>query len=107
MKNAEDTAFDPFQDEKKVSKLLSVKFGKTMKHAGVAITITSVTDLIAFAIGKSTETIFIQFSLLSFCLLRALRHYFENIAGGGCSYFLRVLSLCQNLTVVLTMHPEN
>ena len=49
----EDTTFDPFQDEKQVAKLLSVRFGMTMKHAGVAITITSVTDLLAFAIGKS------------------------------------------------------
>ena len=28
--------------------------GQTMKHAGVAITVTSVTDIIVFAIGAST-----------------------------------------------------
>lgn len=33
---------------------LHEKFAKTMKHAGVAITVTSLTDFISFAIGGTT-----------------------------------------------------
>ncbi len=33
---------------------LEKRFGLTMKHAGVAITVTSLTDFIAFAIGATT-----------------------------------------------------
>ena len=33
---------------------LEERFGLTMKHAGVAITITSVTDLLAFGVGASS-----------------------------------------------------
>ena len=40
------------------------RFGKTMEHAGVAITITSFTDIIAFGIGGST----VLPALRSFCL---------------------------------------
>ena len=28
--------------------------GQTMKHAGVAITVTSITDIVVFAVGSST-----------------------------------------------------
>ena len=41
----------------------SERFGHTMKRAGVAITITSVTDMVAFGIGSLTEVP----ALKSFC----------------------------------------
>lgn len=44
------------------------RFGLTMKHAGVAITVTSVTDLLAFGIGGSTAIP----SMSSFCIFAAL-----------------------------------
>lgn len=37
-----------------LSKTLARRFGLTMRHAGVAITITTVTDLVAFGLGAST-----------------------------------------------------
>lgn len=40
------------EDEKSIS--LEDRFGMTMQHAGVAITITSLTDFLAFAIGATT-----------------------------------------------------
>ena len=40
------------------------RFGVTMKHAGAAITVTSVTDIIAFAIGGFT----VLPALQSFCI---------------------------------------
>ena len=33
---------------------LAKRIGKTMKHAGVAITVTSATDMVAFAVGSVT-----------------------------------------------------
>ena len=33
---------------------LEQRIGKTMKHAGVAITVTSATDMVAFAVGSVT-----------------------------------------------------
>lgn len=33
------------------------RIGLTMKHAGVSITVTSVTDIVAFAIGASTVSL--------------------------------------------------
>ena len=45
--------FDNLSDEDR-AKPLPERFGLTMKHAGVAITITSVTDLLAFGIGASS-----------------------------------------------------
>lgn len=36
---------------------LKVKVAITMQHAGVSITVTSVTDFVAFAIGASTVSI--------------------------------------------------
>ena len=56
-------AWETLDDEERNEKLIE-KFGLTMKHAGVAITITSVTDLLAFAIGASTAIP----SLTSFCI---------------------------------------
>jgi Niemann-Pick C1 protein len=38
--------------EKKMS--LPERVGLTMKHAGVSITVTSITDFVAFAVGGTT-----------------------------------------------------
>ena len=38
-------------EEEKVGKSLHEQIGETMKHAGVAITVTSITDVFAFGIG--------------------------------------------------------
>ncbi len=46
-------SFDNLKGEELTLPLLK-RFGITMKHAGVAITITSVTDLLAFGVGGST-----------------------------------------------------
>ena len=55
-------------DEKEKQESLFKRFGLTMRHAGVAITITSVTDLLAFGIGAST----VLPALSSFCVYAAL-----------------------------------
>ncbi|CAG7727935.1 unnamed protein product [Allacma fusca] len=47
---------------------LPERMGLTLKHAGVSITVTSVTDFVAFAIGAST----VLPALQSFCLYAAL-----------------------------------
>ena len=44
------------------------RFGFTLKHAGVAITITSITDLLAFGIGATT----ILPAMQSFCIYAAI-----------------------------------
>lgn len=49
------------------------RIGLTLKHAGVSITVTSVTDIVAFAIGGSTVGLY-SIILLSFCI--ALSHVF-------------------------------
>ena len=53
------------QDKKMI---LAKRLGLTMKHAGVAITITTITDLLAFAIGAST----VIPALASFCIYASL-----------------------------------
>jgi hypothetical protein len=42
------------KEEEVLGKDLAEKIGLTMKHAGVAITVTSVTDVFAFGIGAVT-----------------------------------------------------
>ena len=44
------------------------RLGKTMEHAGVAITITSITDFIAFGIGATTQLP----ALRSFCMYASI-----------------------------------
>ncbi len=39
------------------------RLGHTMKHAGVSITVTSITDMAAFLIGSSTVTTFYYLKL--------------------------------------------
>ena len=48
-------------------KTVMESLGKTMEHAGVAITITSITDFIAFGIGATTQLP----ALRSFCMYAA------------------------------------
>jgi Niemann-Pick C1 protein len=50
--------------ETEIDGTLPEKFGKTLSHSGVAITITSLTDVLAFAIGGTT----VLPALQSFCL---------------------------------------
>ena len=67
----------------------SEKFGLTMQQAGVAITITSLTDIVAFAVGGTT----ILPGLRSFCLFASVGivaiYFFQ------CTFFLACLSLDQ------------
>ena len=37
------------------------RVGLTLKHAGVSITVTSVTDIVAFAIGGSTVSLSLEY----------------------------------------------
>ena len=61
LKNIESTAKDP------LSLGLREKIGLTMKTSGVAITLTSVTDIMAFVAGSFT----ILPGLFDFCLISA------------------------------------
>ena len=74
-------------DERKLD--LATRFGLTMKHAGVAVTITSVTDFLAFAIGAST----VLPALSSFCIFAALGILF--IYFYAITFFLAWFSLDQ------------
>ena len=47
---------------------LNSRFGQTMKHAGVAVSITTFTDVIAFFIGSNT----VLPGLQSFCIYAAV-----------------------------------
>ena len=68
---------------------LPERMGLTMKHAGVAITITSITDLLAFAIGATT----VLPALSSFCIYAALGILFIYLYA--ISFFLAWFSLDQ------------
>ena len=45
------------EEEETKGKTLDEKIGLTMKHAGVAITVTSITDVFAFGVGAVTVRI--------------------------------------------------
>ena len=47
-------------DEKKTNNIPQ-NIGQTMTHAGVAITVTSITDIVVFAVGSSTVRIILKF----------------------------------------------
>ena len=48
-------SFNNIEKDSELSKLsIEDKIGLTLKHAGVAITITSVTDIVCFSIGASS-----------------------------------------------------
>ena len=64
-------SFDNLRGEELGSSLIE-RFGLTMKHAGVAILVTSVTDLLAFGIGGTTAFPMVG----SFCAFAALGIFF-------------------------------
>jgi Niemann-Pick C1 protein len=68
---------------------LADRFGLAMKHAGVAITITSVTDLMAFGIGATT----VLPALRSFCVYSSLGIFFVFIYM--VTFFVAFFSLDQ------------
>ena len=65
------------------------KFGLTMQHAGTAITVTSVTDVIAFATGGFT----VLPALRSFCIYASLG--IVAIYIFQCTFFFAIFSLDQ------------
>ena len=75
------------QEEKELP--LPDRFGKTMQHAGVAITVTSVTDIIAFAIGGTT----VLPALKSFCLYASVG--IVAIYVFQCTFFVACMSIDQ------------
>ena len=65
------------------------RFGHTLKHAGVSITITSITDIAAFAVGGTT----VLPGLRSFCLYASVG--IVSIYFFQCTFFVACLSLDQ------------
>ena len=57
---------------------LEGRVSAAMHHAGVAITITSVTDFIAFAIGASSSLPILRFFFNSVCLSAMKKHLQQN-----------------------------
>ena len=57
--------------------------GQTMKHAGVAITVTSITDIVVFAVGSSTVSrshfSFANSKCENFRILREIIFYVKSI----------------------------
>ena len=53
-------------DPKFADKTIDLLVGETLKHAGVAITITSLTDLVVFAVGAITVIfeMFLRFKII-------------------------------------------
>ncbi|TRY77454.1 hypothetical protein TCAL_08010 [Tigriopus californicus] len=74
-------SFDNLKDGE-LALALAQRFGLCMSHAGVAITITSVTDLLAFGIGGTT----VLPALMSFCLFAAMGILF--VFGYMITFFL-------------------
>ncbi|XP_066977842.1 LOW QUALITY PROTEIN: patched domain-containing protein 3-like [Macrobrachium rosenbergii] len=74
-------------DEK--SKSLCERIGMTLRHAGVSITVTSVTDFVAFAIGSTTDLP----ALRSFCIYAATG--IASIYFFQATFFVAWLSLDQ------------
>ena len=81
-------AFDNLSASEK-QETVAKKLGRTMKHAGVAITITSVTDILAFAIGATT----VLPALSGFCIYASLGIFF--IYFYVITFFLAWFSLDQ------------
>ena len=65
------------------------RVGRTMQQAGVAITVTSVTDFIAFGIGATTQLP----ALRSFCMYAAI--------GILTIFFFQVISSAVILSLIL------
>ena len=68
---------------------LQDRFGKTLSHSGVAITITSITDVVAFAIGGTT----VLPALKSFCLFASVG--IVAIYWFQCTFFVAWMTLDQ------------
>ena len=64
------------QEEETFGKTLHEKIGLTMKHAGVAITVTSFTDVFAFGMGAITVSIICFFFSIN-CFLLLLKIEFS------------------------------
>ena len=47
-------SFDNLGPNERKANNIPQNIGQTMKHAGVAITVTSMTDIVVFAVGSST-----------------------------------------------------
>ena len=56
---------DPSWKKRPIDELV----GETLKHAGVAITITSITDLLVFIVGASTVSFLCSFLWISEILI--------------------------------------
>ena len=81
-------AFDDLSPEER-NLSLAKRIGRTMMHAGVAITITSVTDLLAFGIGATTALP----ALGGFCIYASLGIFF--IYFYAITFFLAWFSIDQ------------
>lgn len=64
-----------------------------MKHAGVAVTITSVTDVLAFVIGAST----VIPALGSFCVYAGLGIFFIYLYQAPMRFNIFIQNFIQNL----------
>ena len=74
-------AWENLTDREKEHDLVT-RFGITMNHAGVAVTITSITDLFAFAIGATS----VMPGMQSFCIYAAVGIFFIFIFQ--CTFFI-------------------
>ena len=79
-------------DEKKTNNIPQ-NIGQTMTHAGVAITVTSITDIVVFAVGSSTVRIILRnFREINFKKKRLPTHkhnpccFFRNCQA--CNHFV-------------------
>ncbi len=63
--------FDTLEEKHRI-KPLHERVGLSMKHAGVAVTITTVTDLMAFGLGATT----VLPALSHFCIYAAMGIFF-------------------------------
>ena len=77
------------------------KFGLTMQHAGTAITVTSVTDVIAFATGGFT----VLPALRSFCIYASLG--IVAIYIFQCTFFFAIFSLQLLVLATATSKPSS
>ena len=50
-------SLDNLKSDEKKDNNIPQNIGQTMTHAGVAITVTSITDIVVFAVGSSTVRI--------------------------------------------------
>jgi predicted RND superfamily exporter protein len=82
-------SWDTLTEKEKANGSMQHKFGKTLSHSGVAITITSLTDVLAFAIGGTT----VLPALKSFCLYASVG--IVAIYWFQCTFFVAWMSIDQ------------